>query len=776
LTNSISRRDFLKFLGLGTTAIALGSFGGMSQLLTSLHLDNGNRYSNNNNKKQSAFAQEQSTGLWTNTQNCTVTPIHAALLPSGKIFYLAGSGYNTARQYGPYDARVLDVNTGQEKVFNETNSPMTEDLFCMGQTTLANGNLLFAGGTAREGYFGNPNNCNGTWHGLKSAYEFDINSEQFVKVASMRQGRWYPTLITLPDGKVWCCQGYDEYGVPNRIIEVYNPSTKTWALVSDPGSGAGYCAGEGHAATCPGAGSPCYTGVCPANFTYYPRAHLMPNGKIVICGMQREIYSWNPADGRFSFLASSSTFRFYGTSFLLPLNNTPTEKGRVMITGGSPQVSNASYGVTTCEILDFNASSTEVPVIRTVSPVTIRRKYSAPVILPDGKCIIFGGTESGPWDAVYKPEMFDPVTQAWRSDLPPAWFPRPYHQVAILLPDGRIWNAGGAPDDGSSSVTAQFFSPGYLFAGARPTISGAPTVGAYGGTISIPTPDAPTISSNPSAWKVSLVRLINATHHYEANQRLVWLQILNAGSTSVTVSAPINGSLAPPGDYMIFIVNPSGVPSVGRIVRVPGTGGGGGGTTPTQVTNLTATPISSSQINLGWTANPTSEGVTSYNVYRSTVSGFTPSTQNLIAQPTTNSYSNTGLAASTTYYYKVAAVNSAGIGPSSTQISATTSATGGGDSTPPSITITSPQAGSSVPRGNITFLGTSSDNTGGSGVRDVYTSLDGGTYTIATSTNSWANWSKTYRIQGLTSHTLSARATDNAGNTRSTSITFNVVR
>jgi hypothetical protein len=168
------------------------------------------------------------------------------------------------------------------------------------------------------------------------------------------------------------------------------------------------------------------------------------------------------------------------------------------------------------------------------------------------------------------------------------------------------------------------------------------------------------------------------THHYDANQRLVWLQITNRGSSSITVSAPINANIAPPGYYMIFILNSSGVPSVGRIVKIPGTGAGGGGDTtpPSQVTGLAASSVSSSQINLSWTANPTADGVANYNVYRGTTAGFpvTPGTTAPIATPTTNSYSNTGLTASTTYYYKVAAVDAAGnIGPLSSEASATTS-------------------------------------------------------------------------------------------------------
>jgi galactose oxidase len=91
-------------------------------------------------------------------------------------------------------------------------------------------------------------------------------------------------------------------------------------------------------------------------------------------------------------------------------------------------------------------------------------------------------------------------------------------------------------------------------------------VGNYGGTIDIPTPDAPNIDS------VSLVRLMNTTHHYDANQRLVWLQIINRGSGSITVSAPINSNIAPPGYYMVHVLNSSGVPSIAQIVKDSGNG------------------------------------------------------------------------------------------------------------------------------------------------------------------------------------------------------------
>ena len=101
------------------------------------------------------------------------------------------------------------------------------------------------------------------------------------------------------------------------------------------------------------------------------------------------------------------------------------------------------------------------------------------------------------------------------------------------------------------------------------------------------------------------------------------------------------------------------------------TGGNPGGpTAPNAPTNLSASAASSSQINLSWTASTTS-GVT-YSVFGSTSSGFTPSSSNQVTSGISGTtYSNTGLAASTTYYYIVQAVNSAGTDPSS-QASATT--------------------------------------------------------------------------------------------------------
>jgi fibronectin type 3 domain-containing protein len=92
-------------------------------------------------------------------------------------------------------------------------------------------------------------------------------------------------------------------------------------------------------------------------------------------------------------------------------------------------------------------------------------------------------------------------------------------------------------------------------------------------------------------------------------------------------------------------------------------------TPPAQVTGVAVTTISSSQLDLSWTSN-TEPDLDHYNIYRSTTSG----SGNLIAQTTTNAYSDIGLQASTTYYYTVSAVDSSGNeGLLSTEVSGKTS-------------------------------------------------------------------------------------------------------
>lgn len=101
---------------------------------------------------------------------------------------------------------------------------------------------------------------------------------------------------------------------------------------------------------------------------------------------------------------------------------------------------------------------------------------------------------------------------------------------------------------------------------------------------------------------------------------------------------------------------------------------------PSAPAGLNATTASSSQINLSWTAvTPPANCSVTYNVFRSTSSGFTPSSANEIARGLSSpSFSSGGLTPSATYYYMVEAADAAGTSVPSNQAAATTNAVSGG--------------------------------------------------------------------------------------------------
>jgi hypothetical protein len=147
---------------------------------------------------------------------------------------------------------------------------------------------------------------------------------------------------------------------------------------------------------------------------------------------------------------------------------------------------------------------------------------------------------------------------------------RVYHSSALLLPDGRILSAGsgqpaapGLADD----YTAEIFTPPYLYRldgtlATRPVITNAPSQVAYGQAFTVETPAAASIVR--ATW----IRLSSVTHAFNQNQRMNNLTVAATGASSVTVTAPANANLAPPGHYMLFLIDNNGVPSVAKIIRI----------------------------------------------------------------------------------------------------------------------------------------------------------------------------------------------------------------
>lgn len=541
--NKISRREFLTMAGAAGIGLIAAKF---------MFFDGGS-----SRKRE---AQAQTNEPWSSGYITDIAPIHAILLPTGKILAIAGSGYHAETMNGPFLAQVIDPPSGQGATFT-----MPEDLFCCGHSHLANGNLLITGGQLQYDI----QNPEGRFRGLDAVYEFNIYTNRFQKLQDMPHGRWYPTLIALPDGRQWILDGLDEYGGRNALIEIYDPATKTTSIQYRPDADTTYTVGQG--SSLPGAGTQTYggpgQGVSPFT-SLYPRIHLMPSGLLLIAGMADIVWLVNPGPDTNSGIApgawvnignTTPDWRDYGTSFLYPLNNTSGERGRVLITGGS--LSWADDALATSYIIDFDAGTNAAPVIRTGPPLSTGRSFLTPVTMPDGRITVFGGVTRTTEDHVHTAESFDPIAESWTTIPAAAGVSRSYHSTALLLPDGRVWTASGTPNRASWEHRVEFYNPPYYYAD-RPSITGriVGTAPPYGGTMRIPT--------SSSVSRVSLVRLGSNTHHYDANMRLVWLQITGSYSDGIEVAAPLNARIAPPGPYMVHILDSSNVPSQGQIIQV----------------------------------------------------------------------------------------------------------------------------------------------------------------------------------------------------------------
>jgi hypothetical protein len=168
------------------------------------------------------------------------------------------------------------------------------------------------------------------------------------------------------------------------------------------------------------------------------------------------------------------------------------------------------------------------------------------------------------------------------------------------------------------------------------------------------------------------------THGFNSNQRYIPLAFTQtAGGLNVT--APVDGNLAPPGFYMMFLVNGNGVPSMASWIRLPAPGDDA--QAPTAPPSLAASAVTG-RVDLTWNAASDNVGVVGYDVFRSTTPGFLADPSNHLAQTTALSYSDQGMN-SGTYYYLVRARDAGGnVSLSSNQASATVVA----DSTPPDTT------------------------------------------------------------------------------------------
>lgn len=244
----------------------------------------------------------------------------------------------------------------------------------------------------------------------------------------------------------------------------------------------------------------------------------------------------------------------YGTGTLLPAG--PNGSTKVMLVGGrTTTIVHASSEV-------FDATNPAAGW-KYSAPMLHARHNQNTVILPDGKLFTIGG--NGAVTNYGRPqreaELYDPVSNTW-SAMANQTAQRAYHSTALLLPDARVVSAGDdgpGPGGGAQTDTVEFYSPPYLFRGPRPAISAAPAAVTWGEAFFIGTAD--TIA------RAVLIAPGATTHANDMHQRHVELSF-TPGSGGINASAPPNANVAPPGYYMLFVLNAQGVPSVAKWVRL----------------------------------------------------------------------------------------------------------------------------------------------------------------------------------------------------------------
>jgi galactose oxidase len=196
---------------------------------------------------------------------------------------------------------------------------------------------------------------------------------------------------------------------------------------------------------------------------------------------------------------------------------------------------------------------------------------------------------------------------------------------------------GGNPARGTYEEHMEIYSPAYLFnpdgtLATRPSITGVPSTGiGYGAGFQVQTPDAATIAS------VVLMRPGAPTHSFDMEQRLVALSF-TAGSGALNVTAPPNSNIAPPGYYLLFLLNASGVPSVAQFVQLTPTPG------DIPPTGTIANPASNVTIAAGqpvFFSGSGSDPDGTISSYSWTFPGGNPSTSSL-ATPGNVTYATTG--------------------------------------------------------------------------------------------------------------------------------------
>ncbi|WP_239143675.1 galactose oxidase-like domain-containing protein [Actinoplanes philippinensis] len=478
--------------------------------------------------KASADADPGVSGQWSPVLATPVVPVFTAVLPNGRVLIWDSVGDNAAETYPTHNFTRAMVwnpadNTSRRVDLQGTN------LFCAGFAHLANGNILVAGG-----------NANAQLAGTVRTYVFNWQTETWTRGNDMAGARWYPSVTEMANGEEVIIGGGP------ATAEVYQTNGAIRPL-------------------------PNFT---KYNARIYPFMISRPDTQLGLFGPYNPGYTITTmGNAAITGTANRDTIsREYGSFSTFDI-------GRTLVVGGGSITEDgvAKRPTRTAVILDSNKGLT--PTVTTTGSMSVGRRQHNATILADGTVLVTGGLSSTAKNAlvdldnaVTTAELWNPATGQWTA-LSAADRVRQYHSTAALLPDGRIMTGGGGicaacMSAGYLEKNVEYFSPPYLFKkdgsgelADRPVISAAPATVGIGTAFTLTSPQAATIG------KVGLVGLGDVTHSIDQGQRYVPLKY-SVNGTTLTVTGPPTGGVAPPGWYMLFVTDNAGVPSIARLVQV----------------------------------------------------------------------------------------------------------------------------------------------------------------------------------------------------------------
>jgi hypothetical protein len=482
------------------------------------------------------------TGEWTTLPyQMPINPISTSLMHTGQILIVSGSENdpsNNSTGSESYRFAVWDPKGVTESSIAVRN--INYDVFCSGTAALPDGRSLVVGGTS-----------NYTFDGDNRASIFDPATNRLLQSPSMADGRWYATATALGDGRVLASSGLGLWGTTNTAVEIYDPAKGGWiGPFADP-------------------------------FTppLYPRAFLLPSGRVFFTGQgvtggvgpTNNSWLFDPVGLTWVSSAPISSNRTAGSAVLLPLLP-PSYAASVMNFGGNTG-DQTTQGLASTEIINLSAAS---PAWTPGPNMSTGRTLMNATILPNGKVLASGGSASyeTPDAAGKNADLYDPVSNSF-SSAGTASYSRLYHSTTLLLPDATVISVGSNPGSrGSYEAAIEIYTPPYLFDSNNLPITQRPTItGITPGVMGYNTPFSVTYTSASPISSAVLMRPGSATHDSDMEQRLVGLcgpspQPSCSGSGTLNLTSPPNGNIAPPGYYMLFLLDSAGVPSVAQFIQL----------------------------------------------------------------------------------------------------------------------------------------------------------------------------------------------------------------